>query len=128
MGFRSGGEGGLRVRKIVFEDGEMAGLEMRVAGITVDEYLETERFDQQVELFAKRLVDWNWEDKEGNPIPPTRAGIATLDVADLRSAVGEWFLRIGRAHPRPLAPAVRAAMNGQLETTIPMGPSSGNES
>jgi len=130
MGFRSGSDdGGLRIRKLVFEDGEMEGLEVRVRGITVSEYLELDTYADQIELFAKRLVEWNWEHGDGTPVPPTRAGIDGLDQTDVRTVVTEWFARVVRAHSRPLGGPGQTQWTNSDEAVIPMGsPSNGSVS
>ena len=112
---------GPRVRKIIFDEAghELEGLTVRAHGVTVREFIDTDLYVEQVELFIERLVEWDWQDDDGNPIPPTRAGIDGLDQGDVRTVIVEGWRQVSRAHA-PLAS--RRGPDPAMESMIPMAP------
>lgn len=44
------------------------------------------------QLFAARLVSWNLEDDDGNPLPPTLETIRSLPNRTVAIMVREWFI------------------------------------
>jgi hypothetical protein len=81
------------------------GLEIRLRGLSIGDLqivtsLKAEEgevassgLDQVgpvIDLFAARLISWNYEDEEGAPIPPSREEIEGLDVTVLLPAIMQW--------------------------------------
>lgn len=112
-------------RHIVFADDHhvFPGLEMRISGFTVGEWLDWTIGDM-VEAFADRLQSWNWVDPDTDePIGCDLESISTIDAADLRTLLAEWRTRVTGVHRAPLEETrALATTNGALEATIPMVP------
>lgn len=111
-----------RTRHIVFDDDHpyFGGLDMRVGGITVNEWLTFNNQDA-AEAFIDRLVKWNWEHPTTDePIPCTPEGIGELDSADVRTLVREWMEQVTGVYDRaPLSSGV-GAVNTAFESSIGM--------
>lgn len=124
----SGFNPGPRVRRIEFDDTTpFPGLVIRVGGLTLDEWVGLGRVSDAADLFAERLVEWNWENSDG-AVPPTREGFGQLDVSDARTLIASWVDNVAEVRRDPLA---GAAGNGtgpppdpELEAGMPMGPPS----
>jgi len=113
-----------KARRIVFEPGtEFAGLELRAYGLTIEEWIETDNEALPV-LFGEKLIEWNWEDDDNNPVPPTEEGIKTLDASDIRSLATHWFQKCSVRVP--LDPkstdVVVTSSNGAEIPMAPLGP------
>ena len=74
-----------RVYALDFTGTEYEGLQASVRGMTVAEELELDGVDMDADLIVKtlvkRLVSWNVEDDQGQPVPTTYEGVCTQDVA-----------------------------------------------
>jgi hypothetical protein len=119
-GYRSPG----RTRRLVYDEGSnFPGLWVETHGLTFDEWAATNTVDQLVEIFAAKLVSWNWETGDGEPVPPTREGIGRLDASEFRSVASDWLAWCSEVRRRPLAlftPTPPVSTNGSYEQTIPM--------
>jgi hypothetical protein len=110
---------------MTFEDGELEGLWVRAKGFSVSEFLDTNTFTEQLDLFGLRLVDWNWEYDDGTPIPPVRESFDELDQSDIRTVVGHWWETCAKAHPDPFSKPLRQRpVVSEVEVSIPMDPPS----
>ena len=92
--------------KLNFQDPDLAGLEVVMESLTVDEYLQSmirdttikpagERADAEVkalEQFASKLVSWNIEDKRGKPVPATLAGVKTQSNRLITRIMTAWII------------------------------------
>ena len=89
---------GPRVRRIEFDDTTpFPGLWMRVGGMSFDEWLDL-KVGEAVKLFADRLLEWNWVDDTGEPVPCTREGVGSLDASDVATVVSAWSDRVAEVH------------------------------
>lgn len=96
-----------KVRQIVFtDDHEFAGLHMTVRGVSIGKFLrllsmaeikskvpteeELQRLRDFYGYFADALVDWDMEDEDGNPVPPTAEGVSSLDFELVTKLVMEY--------------------------------------
>lgn len=118
---------------MVFDsDTDFDGLVMRVGGVTVAEWGELKMSDAPT-LFGERLVEWNWVDDDGDPVPASPEGVGSLDAGDVRTLVRLWLDHVAEVRPKfPLLAA--AAVNGHappadpgFEAGIPTGPPSSTE-
>lgn len=119
--------------KLTFDDPEMAGFEARAERLTIDGMLKvstmaeldsadwSKREAMLEELFtalADALLSWNLEDRKGNPVPLTPAGLRKQDMQFITQITGA-LTRASADVPAPLAPA---SPNGEQfqEALIPM--------
>lgn len=118
-----------KLRKLIFEDPEMAGLEARVKlpamavvlkvasmqGARVD----ADGFKDLVADFADCLVEWNLE-KKGEPVPPTLEGLLEQDQDLLIMLVDAWQSGLAGVD----APLETPSRDGEpsLVASIPMAP------
>ncbi|MCP4960929.1 MAG: hypothetical protein GY925_16890, partial [Actinomycetia bacterium] len=99
-----------RVRHLDFEEGsDFPGLEIRIGGMSVDEYQEVRTNQAMIALFVDRLVSWTMIDEDGDPVPATAEGVDSCDVGDVLTLVDIWFRECPRVR-RPPAPAPTAAV------------------
>lgn len=116
--------------RITFPDShDLHGLEMTARGMAVGELLgltETHRavttgqdtatklkaVSALLDTFARALQEWNLDDDDGNPVPPDRAGLDSLDFDQLLSGITAWVQAISVV-PGPL---------GKPSTPTPMPP------
>ncbi len=84
-----------RVRRITYgDDSELAGLVLRIGGLSMGEWLTHTAWEAALPLFAERLIEWNWVDGiTGAPVPATPEGVATVDAALLKTVVADWLDR-----------------------------------
>ncbi len=79
-----------RIRRMTFDEGsDFPGLVMKIGGLSLDEW-HSLKYPEAFDLFADRLMEWNWEDENGGPVPPTREGVGSLDAEDMRTLIGVW--------------------------------------
>lgn len=119
--------------RLVFDEGEYAGLSVRVRSVPLGQFMaltrlaetagdgkEQEAFAGMGELFegfADALVDWNVED-DGAPVPADLSGVYAQDFDFVMFLVGEWISAMGDV----AAPLVPPSVSGgtSLEASIPM--------
>lgn len=91
----------LKVYKLVFEDTEYEGLEVKIRGLTTGEYLDlialtgpTDADENEatgmLNMFAEHLISWNLEDEEGNPVPATFEGLKANDFTMNSVMLNAW--------------------------------------
>jgi hypothetical protein len=96
------------VYRLVFQDPEMEGLEVRMKSVTVGEFLELTGLDDTAALAGATLkdgavisspltraagnaiVDWNLEDDNG-PVQPGYDALIAQDTDFVRQIVKAWF-------------------------------------
>lgn len=126
--------------RLVFEDEEFEGLEVRARGGSIDHLVSLTTLmragdelikpdgqakrDELYQLLAGRLIDWNLDDDQGQPVPLT---VETLRQQDwpLVLGIARAWMRATAGVSRPLEPD---SPDGQqsLEVSIPMETSSPN--
>jgi len=99
MGFKNA----RRTYKIVVDDGEYEGLEVRLRGLSVRQLMEVEdtaneaesgKPESAIELFSKlseNIVSWNLEDDDGAPIGHSVDDLLDLDMSFVLFLVQEWL-------------------------------------
>lgn len=127
-----------KVYKLVFEDPEFEGLEVRAKSVPTGQFLElTALADSTGESvtpedmaaieglfsgFADALVSWNVEKEDGTAVPADLAGIKAQDFDFMFTVIMAWMDAIAGV----AAPLGRTSNSGSaaLEASIPMAPSS----
>jgi hypothetical protein len=127
MGFKA------RTYKLVFEDPEFAGLEVRMRGLSLDRLVQISRVLQgenlvdqaddsgRTELFgllADGLIGWNLEDEDGTPVPTDVAAIRAQPLDLVMQVVGAWRRAVTEVSA-PLEPSLNGGPPS-LEVSLPM--------
>ena len=120
--------------RLVFEDPEFEGLEVRTRGASIEHIATWQAIVSQgvtlvspegvesrnaaYSLLADRIIDWNLDDEQGQPVPVTPEEMAKQDWA-LLLQIGRAWLTATAGVPRPLE---ADSPNGEpsLEVSIPM--------
>lgn len=85
--------------KLVFsDDTDYAGLEMTLRSVTIGQMRtlrsgissEAEANDQLLTLIASRLVEWNREDEDGTPLPPTKESLEGEELGFIHVVLDRW--------------------------------------
>ena len=87
-----------RTYRIKFpENHEFHGLEFKVDGLTIKEYIEYQRSPEATILneFYKRVISTTAEDEDGNPIPVTVEGLQTIDASAMVTSAIAWMRKAG---------------------------------
>lgn len=88
-----------KIYTLEFEDEEYEGLEVRIRGLNTGQVMDIEaaRADggdtaivAMLQLMADRLINWNVEDEDGNPVPTTFDGVRSLDVDFNWAIIDAW--------------------------------------
>ena len=110
---------------LVFDDPELAGLEVRARSLSIG---ELEDDDLQVyESFAAALVSWNLEDEDGNSLPATLETVRSYpDVGFMNALAGAWIKAVTGVDD-DLGKDLPAGRRS-LEESLPMEPLSPNPS
>lgn len=121
-----------KIYKLVFEDPEMAGLEVRATSVPLGQFvkltkLATKKKDAEetasdteelFKAFSDALIGWNLEDESGSPIPATLNGIYAQDFDFVFEIITAWMNSIASV-TGPLAQ--KSSGGGQyLEALMPM--------
>lgn len=124
--------------KLVFEDPELDGLVVRVKSTSVGNLLDImgllamnvddirredlSQLDHLFRSFAEALVEWNVEDDDGTPVPPTYEGVRGQDTDFVIDVIRVWYEALSGV-PGPL-PATSSDGGPSLEQSMPMEPRS----
>jgi hypothetical protein len=120
------------------EGHELHGLEVSLTGLSIARLAKiqdlsgvltgdagtAEKLAAADELFgeaAQCLVAWNLEDRDGNPVPATREGIAGQDVTLVMGLLQEW-VQATASVDTPLPPGSNGGPKPMPEESIPMAP------
>lgn len=83
------------VYKLVFDDEELEGLVVRVRRGSVRERFEFDKTlnkpDEQIDYFARFLVEWNVEDDTGAALPLTAESLWSLEAPTLHAMLHAWY-------------------------------------
>ncbi len=90
--------------KLIFEDPDMAGLEVVVTSVPMGKLLRIQELNEDDELrrsskafrelvgiLAGAMLSWNLEDDLDEPVPVTAEGILTQDPAFVRQIISSWI-------------------------------------
>lgn len=118
MGFRLN-----RTYRLVFE-GALEGLEVSIRSTSVGttRQLRDATPDLLAEMLADHVIDWNYEDEDGKPLPIAPASFLALEEPVLAAIIREWY----RAAAGITAPLEQPSTSGASfpEVDIPMVPPS----
>ena len=102
MGYKRGP----RIYKLIFDDPEYEGLEVRASSLTIRKLREivnlrgldsnnpheaNKASDRMFSTFADCLISWNLEDELGNPVPATLEGIENQETDFIMPIIGVWM-------------------------------------
>ena len=126
MGFRPK----RRVYNLDFTGTDYEGLQVSVRGFTVGEELDLDDKDMTgpliVQTLVTRLISWNVEDDQGQPVPTTHEGVCTQDSA----MVGAIISALRQATSGVPAPLPETSPSGETSPAppipMPMAPLSQN--
>lgn len=127
-----------KVFKLTFEDYE--GLEVEVKSVPVRKLLDVlqladamtgkptqEQVEELFGWFADRIVSWNYEDEDGNPLPATLDTLLDDDFDFALKMVMAWVQAVSAI----TVPSIEAPANGTtpdpLEASIPMSSPAGTQ-
>ena len=102
--------------RLVFDDPEMDGLEVVTRSVPLGTFMamiesssDNAKATQLINDFAAHaLVEWNLEDNDGHPVPPTLAGLKTQEIDFVMQIVRTWLEAVGTASD----PLALASSNG----------------
>lgn len=101
-----------KIYNLKWDDGEYAGLEVHVRSLTMGQLIATQNGEghngkkgnaAQIELFAERLVSWNLEDENGQPVPTTLDAILAEDddlILDINKRWAEAVMGVSAPLPQ----------------------------
>lgn len=122
-----------KIYKLTWEEGHpYHGLEIRIKGLAFgdlstlqdlrqlksDEVVAEEVLAPVLELFASKIVSWNFEDYDGTPIEVSVEGVKELDTGIILESLTQWQ----EATMGVAAPLGKNSNSGEtsLEDSIPM--------
>ena len=109
--------------RLVFDDPELAGLEVRARSLSIG---ELEDDDLQVyESFAAALVSWNLEDENGDELPATLETVRSYPDVDFMNALASAWIKAVTGVDDDLGKDLPAGRRS-LEESLPMEPLSPN--
>jgi hypothetical protein len=113
-----------KIYNLDFAGTDYEGLHASLRGFTVGEELEIDATefsgDLLVRTLAARLISWNVEDDNGNPVPATFEGVCTQDSA-MVMAILSALRQANSGVPDPL-PQPSPSGETSLAPPIPMAP------
>ena len=111
---------------------EFPGLEIRARSVPIGDLLDIlqlaealgskpdrAKADQLFGTFASRIESWNYQDEDGNDLPPTLETLTGEDSDFVLKLIGGWAQAVGGGGTDP----TKAGANGKaaaLEASIPM--------
>lgn len=119
--------------RLRFEDPDMDGLVVLVHGMNTGKFIEFQSAkaaqaedgaeergatEEMCRMFIDALVEWNIEDDDGNPLPPTMDSLKSLDLDFSMTMVNAWPEAVkGVSDPLP-----QTSTDGStsVEASIPM--------
>jgi hypothetical protein len=114
-----------RIYNLDFTGTDYEGLQASVRGMTVGEELELDEADLTgdlvVKTLVKRLVSWNVEDEQGNPVPCTFEGVCTQDGAMVLAIINA-LRQASSGVPDPLPQSSPSGEPSPVASAIPMEP------
>lgn len=99
-----------KIYHLKWEDGDYEGLEVRIRSMSMGQLISArtgkgyngkEDIEGSVELLADRIVDWNLEDEDGQPVPATLEAIQEEDDDLILAVISRWMEAVSGV-PAPL--------------------------
>lgn len=89
-----------RKYKLTFADGDYEGLHVTLRSVTIRELRDMRAVNDEEDpsavterlagVIAAHLVEWDREDEDGRPLPPTLESLLDEEPDLIHSIVGEW--------------------------------------
>lgn len=122
-----------KVYRLVFQGTDLDGLEVTARSLSTAQFLDLESARltraaggeqskgataRMLELFASALVEWNAEDEDGQPLPPTLDSVHAQDLDFNMQIIEAWTNAIHGVS----APLPQTSSDGppSLEASMPM--------
>src|SRR3990167_7258233 len=112
--------------KVLALTGDYAGAEITVRlNVPLGVFIEAEKVQRSqdwsafLDYFVEHVIrEWNLEDREGNPIPANKEGLAQVPIDFLMQVISEWSQAVAGIS----APLGFASSNGKplVEASLPM--------
>ncbi|WP_367138843.1 MULTISPECIES: hypothetical protein [Streptomyces] len=119
-----------KVYRLKFQDGDMAGLEVTLRSVSVGQSIALgalgsdtsngDTMERMVQLLAERIVEWNLEDENGVPVPPTLEALKNEDMDFILAIINEWTSAAAGV-PAPLGSPSPSGETSP-EASLPMEP------
>lgn len=119
--------------RLRFEDPDMDGLVVLVRGMNTGKFIEFQNAkakqedagpdemsptEEMCRMFIDALIEWNLEDDDGNPLPPTMESLESLDLDFSMAMVNAWPDAVkGVSDPLP---QTSTGGSTSVEASIPM--------
>ena len=125
MGFKAT----VRTVTIRFAEGhQYHGAEARVRSMTLGEYMAAAGYDgsegddtpASMKKFGERLVSWNLEDDDDQPIPATPEGMQAADQGLIRAMQAAWIQAVVGVHDADPLPESSPSGGPSLVESVPM--------
>lgn len=120
------------IYKLTFKGTALDGLEVRVGSLTIREYNAMLRAGSAdgpagvlkanvsvFELFLSKLISWNLEDADGNPVPQDMAGLESQERPVVTGIINAWQMAMVNIDG-PLK-SDSSSGNGLLEESLELG-------
>jgi hypothetical protein len=117
-----------KVYKLDFTGTEYDGLEVRVGGLTMGEWMEfvgladsdepSNDTDRMLKMFAAHLKSWNLEDEDDEPVPATLDALRSVDFKMVMFIIHAWMDALADV-PKGTGKG-SASGETSLEASIPM--------
>lgn len=115
--------------KLIFADGDYEGLEVVMRSVTIremrqlrgsssDESEGDDTFDQLLGVVASHMVEWNREDEDGQPLPPTLESLEDEEPSLIHTIINQWTEAVAGV-PAPLEQPSNSGETALVES-IPM--------
>jgi hypothetical protein len=115
--------------KLVWDEGEYEGLEVRVSSAPVGELAEIMNLSTKsdyastmelIQKLSERLVSWNITEEDGSATPATLAGLKSLDLGEMTEIVTKWAQAM--VHVPDSLGKESTSGKPSLEASLPMAP------
>lgn len=120
-----------RLFKLTFADEPYDGLSVTLRGLTIREYTamgsrqsstEAEAVQALLDTIGPNIVDWNREDENGQPLPPTLDNLRDEEPALLQLIASEWTQAMAGVSG-PLEPSSNGGLPSEVESMLAEIPS-----
>lgn len=129
MGKRPGFKVPKSIFKLVFEDEQFEGLEVRVRSLSLSEFFRLQQLQGDaggdieaargiIERLADAIVTWNLEDEDGEAVKPTADNLQELEIGFVMAIISAWMEAIATVPNR--SPGGSNAGETSQELSIPM--------
>ncbi len=110
------------------EDHDLYGLEVRLRGMNIDEYLAFTGYDGGdgetvaglIKRFGQHLVSWNLEEEDGTEVPATAEAVSKQDHELILALANAWTEALAGVHKADPLPESSPSGGPSLVESVPM--------